>query len=192
MNAWVTKRPLTVSMAITSIKACLADVMIQTHVEKCDSVDLKRAGLFWSFGFLYQGCFQYWMYNVLYERLFPGTGIMNVTKKVLLSNLVSDPVFFFPTFYAFKEIINTNSISPRCFTEGIKKYSENYKQDWVNSWMVWLPGYTVTYAVMPIHLRMPWIATVSFGYVSLLSYTRGAYDDKYCEEIVPAQRGKER
>jgi hypothetical protein len=47
MNAWVSKRPLTltVSMAITSVKACLADVMIQTHVEKCesDSVDLKRA-----------------------------------------------------------------------------------------------------------------------------------------------------
>ena len=37
-----------------------------------------------------------------------------------------------------------------------------------------LPGYTGAF-VMPPHLRMPWIASVSFGYVCLLSFTRGDY-----------------
>ena len=32
--------------------------------------------------------------------------------------------------------------------------------------------------VMPTHLRMPWIAGVSFGYVCLLSLTRGSYQEE--------------
>ena len=42
--------------------------------------------------------------------------------------------------------------------------------------MIWFPGYGLTYGVMPVHLRMPTIAAVSFGYVCLLSFTRGAYN----------------
>ena len=39
---------------------------------------------------------------------------------------------------------------------------------------MWLPGHMVTYGLMPMHLRMVWIAAVSFGYLSLLSFTRGS------------------
>ena len=31
--------------------------------------------------------------------------------------------------------------------------------------------------MVPPHLRMPWIAVVSFGYVCLLSFTRGTFED---------------
>ena len=41
--------------------------------------------------------------------------------------------------------------------------------------VVWIPAHCVTYGVVPPHLRMPWIAMLSFGYVSLLSATRGDY-----------------
>ena len=38
------------------------------------------------------------------------------------------------------------------------------------------PGHAVTYGVMPLHMRMPWIASLSFGYLSVLSFTRGGDD----------------
>jgi hypothetical protein len=97
-------------------------------------------------------------------------------------------------------VVNTGSLSGDCARNGLYKYSQNYWKDWTNSWMIWcalrkplrsalrasptmwaekffvrrLPGYTGAF-VMPPHLRMPWIASVSFGYVCLLSFTRGDY-----------------
>ena len=51
-----------------------------------------------------------------------------------------------------------------------------YQQaDWVNSWSIWFPGYAAVYGLLPVHLRMPGVSVISFGYVCLLSFTRGAY-----------------
>ena len=36
-----------------------------------------------------------------------------------------------------------------------------------------LPSVPFSFAFVPVHLRMPYIATLSFGYVCLLSFTRG-------------------
>ena len=32
-------------------------------------------------------------------------------------------------------------------------YSENYWEDWMNSWMIWFPGHVVTYGIAPPALR---------------------------------------
>ena len=114
----------------------------------------------------------------LFERIWPGRTWGNTIAKIAASNLISDPVFFFPTFYTFREVCNTGELGPQSFTNGLHRYSQNYFNDWLNSWAIWVPGYTVTYAGMPTHLRMPWIAGVSFGYVCLLSLTRGAYQQE--------------
>ena len=45
-----------------------------------------------------------------------------------------------------------------------------------NSWMVWIPGHIVTYGVMPPAFRLPWMSCLSFGYVGLLSVTRGSME----------------
>ena len=180
-NSAMARRPVATAMAVTSGKAMLADAMVQTQVEKCEKLDLRRVALFGSFGFAYQGCFQYWMYNKLFERLWPGKGAKSVVSKILASNLISDPVFFFPTFYAFREGLNDRGPkdwgSPgRWVTQGLANYEANWQTDWVNSWTIWFPGYAVNFGLLPVHLRMPFIACVSFGYVSLLSFTRGPYE----------------
>ena len=42
--------------------------------------------------------------------------------------------------------------------------------------MVWIPGHIVTYGVMPPAFRLPWTSFLSFGYVGLLSVTRGTME----------------
>ena len=58
-------------------------------------------------------------------------------------------------------------------TTAMGKYSENYLDDWRNTWCIWIPGHMVTYGLVPMHLRMPWVAALSFAYLSILSFTRG-------------------
>lgn len=42
--------------------------------------------------------------------------------------------------------------------------------------MVWIPGHIVTYGLMPPAFRLPWMSFLSFGYVGLLSVTRGTME----------------
>ena len=97
---------------------------------------------------------------------------MTVTK-ILATNAIVDPVFFFPTFYTFREILNVPSFADvdpvPCISRALSKYGENFLADWRNSWVIWIPAHCVTYGYVPPHLRMPWIALVSFGYVCVLS-----------------------
>jgi len=181
VNAAMARHPFLTSVTITGAKAAAADLMIQTMIEKREKVDTTRLGLFGLFGFTYQGGFQYGLYAKLFERIWPGTSMRMNICKVLATNLIVDPVFFFPVFYAMREYVFNAGGSDSTLTNNVKngllKYKENYKDDWFNTWAVWFPGHTVTYCLMPTHLRMPWIAFVSFGYVSLLSYTRGDFAD---------------
>ena len=102
---------------------------------------------------------------------------MPTLKKVLATNLISDPVFFFPTFYTLKLAMADpqHAIAAPLSTvsTALGKYREGCFADWRNTWLVWIPGHAITYGICPVHLRMPWIACVSFGYLMILSLTRG-------------------
>ena len=115
---------------------------------------------------------QKYLFNFVLEKHWPGLGLKPVLTKALAVNFVCDPLLFFPLFYVTKEICN-NGEAP--VTAGLSKYSQNYWTDWTASWSIWIPAHSAVFAVAPLHLRMPAIACVSFGYLSFLSCTRGAY-----------------
>ena len=103
---------------------------------------------------------------------------MPTLKKIAITNLVGDPVFFFPVFYSLKEAMNRSlhevmAAPAKIVSSALSRYRQNYREDWRNTWSVWVPGHVVTYGVCPPHMRMPWVAFVSFGYLCLLSFTRG-------------------
>jgi len=177
LNAVAQRNPLKTSLGVTSAKACLADLFTQNKIERREHVDPQRLATFTLFGFVYQGGIQYWMVNVLWERLFPGSGLVPAAQKILAMNLISDPVFFFPTFYTMRTVLaNPHDAlhSPySVVSTALSLYKERCFEDWRNSWVIWIPGHMITYGVMPMHLRMPWVASLSFSYMCILSYTRG-------------------
>lgn len=177
LNEHIRARPIAASIAITASKAAAADLMVQTVLEQRHEVDWRRTSTFLIFGGCYQGCFQYFIFNNLFERLFPGRAMIATVQKILAANLVADPIFFFPTFYTLKEALATSTLRPQTVRNALSKYYDNCLIDWRNTWATWLPGHVITFA-LPTHLRMPWIAAVSFGYVSLLSWTRGEHQEK--------------
>ena len=178
VERWAARRPLSTSLVVTSAKAAAADALVQVAVERTElrRLDWTRTALFGLFGLGYQGGFQYFFLNRGFEAVWPGTGLRQVVAKVAAANLISDPVFFFPTFYTLKEVLNTRRLGLDSVGAALRNYRANCLMDWRNSWMVWVPGHVVTYTCVPPHLRMPWIAAASFGYVCALSATRGKYD----------------
>lgn len=167
------RHPFECAVAITTCNAVAADLLAQLVVEQ-KPWNPKRSLLFSAFGFLYQGCAQYFIVNLGWERLFPGTKPRNVLAKIAGMNFVSDPLLFMPTFYIFRETLLQGALSVKTATLAFEKYRENCLLDWRNSWLVWLPGHAVTYGVMSPHKRIPWMAVLSFFYMCILSVTRGA------------------
>jgi len=175
LDAWAAANPFGFSVAVTAFKAFAADAFVQVVVEGRRSLEPRRSLVFASFGGLYQGAFQYVAFNHVLEKLWRGATVRNVAIKVGLTNAILDPCFFFPTFYSLKETLHAGTADLGTVQAGLAKYQANFWPDWTNSWSVWLPGHCVTYGLMPLHWRMPWVAAVSFGYVCLLSKTRGHY-----------------
>ena len=103
-------------------------------------------------------------------------------------NGVCDPLFFFPTFYSVKSLLTGLPLGctpTQCVGNGLGDYRRNYLQDWLNSWAMWVPGHCVTANLAP-HMRIPWVAVVSFGYCCVLSATRGEIlSDARCS-VAPA------
>lgn len=166
--------PFKTAVAFCTVKAVSADAFTQKALEGKHEFDTDRLAVFCTFGFFYQGTFQYFLWNVVFESIWPGTALRACLSKVVATNLISDPVFFFPVFYTIREAFAAHSADVTVLVPAaLAKYAQNYRTDWTMSWCAWVPGHCVTYFLMPIHLRVPWVATASFFYVCLLSYMRG-------------------
>ena len=173
LNAAAARRPLLASLIATGAKASAADAIVQLALERRGALDRRRNAAFAAFGFAYQGGFQYFLVNVVVERLAPGKAALAVLKKVLLMNFVCDPLLFFPAFYTMREAMATQALDGSTVTAALAKYRANCWADWRTTWSIWLAGHAVTWGIMPRHLRMPWVAGLSFAYVAVLSATRG-------------------
>ena len=140
--------------------------------------DSKRTSLFAFFGLAYQGCAQYFIINTLLEGLFPGRTARCVLAKIASVTMVADPFLFLPVFYIFKESIARERVDVDTISHALHKQRENFVADVRNSLMLWIPGHCVTYGVLTPPLRLPWIACVSFVYVTILSFTRGSIPER--------------
>jgi hypothetical protein len=170
-TSFLQKHPFLAAVMITTVNSVTADLLTQRFQGMVWNP--KRSLLFAAFGFLYQGCAQYAIVNLGWERLFPGTKPKAVIAKICGMNLLSDPLLFMPTFYIFKETMTTGHLGWATIKAALMAYQANCVWDWRNSWMVWFPGHAVTYGVMPKHQRIPWMAFLSFFYMCILSITRG-------------------
>ena len=181
-SSFLQRHPFASACAITTFNAAAADLLTQLVFERHNGnkYNPSRTLLFASFGFLFQGCAQYTVVNLVWDRVFPGASVWAVLFKMACMNFISDPLLFFPCFYIFKESMAKGQIAIK---EALTRYSENYLQDWTNSWSVWFPGHAVTYGVMPSHKRIPWMAFLSFFYMCILSITRGGSSTTAAVEV---------
>lgn len=111
----VRREPFKSALVVTTVKTVAADLVVQLAVQK-QEWDPRRTALFGAFGLIYQGAAQYVVVNIVIERtvnsLFPGQTTRAVVAKCAAMNGLADPLLFLPTFYIFKEAIQSRLHMP--------------------------------------------------------------------------------
>ena len=181
-------RPLAFGMGYSLLKTAGCDLMVQKIVEKRENIDWKRNLAFGTFGFFYLGGIQYAIYVPLFSRLFPGAasfaaksvadklkdpkGIRELFYQVFLDQCVHHPFLYFPVFYMIKDFVTSETPNP---VAAVEEYSSNMNEDLIALWKIWVPSTFLNFALMPMHLRIPWVATTSLIWTCILSSMRGVH-----------------
>ena len=166
VNMFYEKDPYLSAFITVSVKAALADGLAQAN-EFNPKFNPMRNLAFFLYGGLYQGCAQNWIYNVWFPQMFgDGTDFYTVWKKVCFDSFVITTLICLPSAYILKAIV---------FQYGLKEASIRYYTDITENglffyyWSLWIPVQSLTFSVVPEHLRILFIAVVSFFWVIILS-----------------------
>ncbi|GAB5361187.1 hypothetical protein AAMO2058_000692100 [Amorphochlora amoebiformis] len=191
--------PAAFAMLFTGFKTFSADIFVQKVLERSDEINWKRTSVFAIFGLTYQGAFQYFVYvKIVAGRLLPNAGkyaaktfseklrdpkgAAQLLGQVGIANLIMDPFLCLPSYYITKEAILGEKKEGQGFFElakgALAKYRGNMFEDVTTSWKIWVPAQLLNFGLMPLHLRVPFISVVSFGYCIVLSLMRGAEEDQ--------------
>jgi hypothetical protein len=175
------------------VKTAGADVLAQCHLEgkHLADIDRRRTLVFFTWGAVYLGGVQYFIYVHLFSRvLFPSVakfvakpmaqrltdvhGQLTVLKQVALDQFVHHPFVLFPCFYCVKEGIERGNLEVDTVKTALAKYRANMVSDCVFCWQWWVPTFLLNFSIAPLHMRVPITAAVSFAFTSLFSLRRGA------------------
>eukprot|EP00452_MALV-II_sp_L67-6_P000149 gene149-152_t len=185
------RHPFLFGVVVSSAKTGAADVVVQRYVERKDTLDYRRVALFGAWGAGWLGGVQYGLYVKCFGRLFPHAeafalkplaaklldraGQKNVVKQVILDQFVHHPFGLFPAFYTLKTGMETDFSLGWNGTvrRAMALYRENWREDLMWCWRVWIPAFLLNFSFCPMWLRVPFVAAVSFGWTMLLSFLRG-------------------
>ena len=194
------KYPFAFGVLISGFKTSFSDLLVQKVVNQNEQIDWRRNAAFATFGFIYLGGIQYALYVPIFGRLFPNMakftakplkeklkdipGLCNVGLQTFLDQCVHHPLLYFPTFYITKEIVMGGADGKKPdISRVLTNYRDNMKEDLIALWKIWVPAMFFNFAVMPMHLRIPFTAGISLGWTCVLSAMRGG-DAVHGEDMV--------
>jgi len=168
----------------TILKTSAADLFAQKVVEKKEDTDWRRNALFTFWGFAYLGCFQYYLYNTVFVRMCaPLTSVVghygSAPVKTFIDQCLHHPFVYFPAFYLLKGVAEDRPLA-----SSYVKYKEDLWENCKALWALWVPAQLVNFALVPRHLRIPFVAGVSFFWTVILSSLRGKLDPGHRAEAV--------
>lgn len=188
-NRTAEKAPFTVGVMTTGLKTSAADLFAQKVIERREHVDWKRQVIFTTFGFAYLGAFQYYLYNNLFSRMcahltarFGHWGTAPI--KTFLDQCIHHPFVYFPCFMSMKTVMEGKPISV-----AVTKYRTEIWDSVKALWSVWIPAQIVNFGVVPRHLRIPYVAAVSFGWTVIYSVMQGKFDAAAHKQLPAAADG---
>lgn len=175
-NEVAQRYPFETGVVTTVVKTSAADLFAQKVIEGRDQVDWKRHSVFVTFGFFYLGGFQYYLYNHLFVKWCAGMTAALGHKgsapiKTFIDQAIHHPFFYFPVFYGLKGYVEGRS--PTAIYE---KYRAELWDNCKALWTIWVPAQLVNFSVVPRHLRIPFVAGVSFAWTVVISVMRGALE----------------
>jgi len=126
------------------------------------SIDMKRMLAF----LLYSGIYQGMCLNLIYNTVIPKLFGPSVIKNVLFSMFVVSPFLTLPIAYLFKALVFSHSP-----VAALQQYWSDIRHENLLKiyWTIWIPVQTVAFALVPQHLRISFIAAISFLWMIIFS-----------------------
>lgn len=125
---------------------------------------------------LYGGIFVGLMSHVEYSCVFPflfGTEktAAITTEKVFFDNLIAAPLMWLPPAYFIKAWVYGTDENKGILSEGLEKYLVDVKENNLlgKYWAIWFPAQSVSFSFVPDHLRVAFMASISFFWFILFS-----------------------
>lgn len=141
--------------------------MESSSLENTNTVEIQRNLAFILYGGLYQGMAQQYIYNYLFPSWFgAGNDIATVLTKVSFDLIFVSPLICIPIAYLVKSTIYGQN-----WKEGIEKYIYDlrHKNLLLTYYAIWFPAGLCSFGLVPDHLRIAFIAFVSFFWLIILS-----------------------
>jgi hypothetical protein len=136
---------------------------------------------------LYGGIFVGAMSHVEYSCVFPflfGTEktVAITTAKVFFDNLIAAPIMWLPPAYFIKAWVysDDDSSTKGILQEGLDKYLTDVRDNDLlkKYWTIWVPAQTISFSFVPDHLRVAFMASISFFWFILFSTVSSQGDNK--------------
>jgi hypothetical protein len=132
-------------------------------------IEIQRTIAFLLYGGFYQGMAQQYIYSTLFPLWFgtdEATNINTLLTKVFFDNAIVSVCVCLPIAYLTKAII-----FGKTFQDGLDKYVEDIttRNLLFRYWSIWIPAQFCTFGVVPEHLRIAFVAFVSFFWLLILS-----------------------
>jgi len=134
------------------------------------------------YGGFYQGVVQYFIYNVFFPVWFgASTDPYTVAMKVLTDAVLLAPFINMPVSYSIKEAMY-GSKNP--VLDGVQRYFYDavHKDLLFKFWAIWVPANILSFSVIPDHLRIAFVASVSFFWLILLSKVSCSESEEITED----------
>ncbi len=180
VDAFYHSQPYAAAFMTCSFKASAADLVVQSQTDEQEQAEenSRRAGIvdfdiqrnvgFLLYGGIYQGCVQEYLYNHVFPSVFGDShSWLAVVEQVALDMVVLTPFMCLPVAYAIKAFLSADD----SVLDGLRKYVSHVQNEGLllRYWSIWAPVQFLTFGFVPSHLRIPFIAFVSFFWLMILS-----------------------
>jgi len=190
--------PLQAAVPTCGVKASVADGIAQARsitgaranggggdddagvVSWRNDLELRRNLAYILYGGIFVGALCHYEYDLLLPMLFGAEhSLLTSQKEVLFDNFVSGPLVWLPPAYLIKAIVYDYSLE-----EGMQKYVNDVMKEGLlhKYWAVWLPAQSVSFTVVPDHLRVAFMASLSFFWFILFSTVSSSSSSSVVDE----------
>jgi protein Mpv17 len=133
--------------------------------------DASRNLAYVIYGGLYTGIAQHFIYNEIFPQIFGDDPTpLTVLSEVAANALIVGPMLGLPVAYLTKALV-LHPTDGNPLAEGLKRYAEDVqlKGLLLKYWALWVPVQAITFAYVPEHLRITFMAFGSFFWFVILS-----------------------
>lgn len=165
--------PLQSAIVTCGVKASVADGIAQVRSE-ADKLELRRNLAYILYGGIFVGGLCHLEYDYVFPYLFGDDhSVKTIFEEVCFDNFISAPLCWLPPAYLVKAAVYDYPLR-----EGLEKYVHDIKHNGLlhKYLSIWIPAQSVSFSVIPEHLRVLFMASVSFFWFILFSTVASASD----------------